>query len=263
MLYLGKGIQKYAIEKFKEEGEVKKIIKSPHAGTWIVGTILTTIYMFVQWAALLFAPINLIAPLEGIGLVTLMIFSFYILKEEITNIEIVGIAAIITGTVLITLFNTNTGLLIAANFNQNLSVTFILSILVIVAILVITCHFSGYKAAGLLIGGAAGSCMAIQTFTKRITAIPDIYWLTELGYIALVLIFGLLTLLITQYAFAKAKANQVVPVFTSLSMILATIMGIFALSERIEMMQILGIAIIVAGVILLTAFRKEDESAKQ
>ena len=42
MLYLGKGIQKYAIEGFK----IDKSIKSKHSGTWIFGTVLITTYFF-------------------------------------------------------------------------------------------------------------------------------------------------------------------------------------------------------------------------
>jgi len=59
LLYLGKGIQKYAIEGLK----IDKSIKFKHSGIWIFGTVLTTTYFFVQWAALFFAPINIIAPL--------------------------------------------------------------------------------------------------------------------------------------------------------------------------------------------------------
>lgn len=73
-VYVGKGIQKYAIEGLK----VDKTVKSKHSGIWIVGTILTSSYFFLQWIALLFAPINIIAPLEGIGLITLLFFSYYV-----------------------------------------------------------------------------------------------------------------------------------------------------------------------------------------
>ncbi|MCD6570284.1 MAG: hypothetical protein J7L53_06235, partial [Deltaproteobacteria bacterium] len=53
-LYTGKGIQKYAIEGFKADRTIK--IKSKHSGIWIFGTILTALFMFIQWAALNYAP---------------------------------------------------------------------------------------------------------------------------------------------------------------------------------------------------------------
>lgn len=43
-LYIGKGIQKYAIEGIKEENSVK----NKNSGIWVIGTILTGLYMFIQ-----------------------------------------------------------------------------------------------------------------------------------------------------------------------------------------------------------------------
>ena len=71
--YLGKGIQKFAIEGYKHRG--KYAGKGKNTGIWIFGTLLTAIYMFIQWIALIFAPINLIAPIEGLGLIVLVFFS--------------------------------------------------------------------------------------------------------------------------------------------------------------------------------------------
>lgn len=76
MEYIGKGLQKYSIKGFKE----KKSIKTKHSGIFIVGSILTALYVFIQWAALLYAPINIIAPLEGLGLVILILFSYWVLN---------------------------------------------------------------------------------------------------------------------------------------------------------------------------------------
>ena len=99
ILYIGKGIQKYAIEGLK----IEKKVKSKHSGIWIIGTILTSSFVFVQWIPLsiFHTPMNLIAPLEGIGLTTLLLYSIFFLKEKITKLELVGIFLIVLGTVLI------------------------------------------------------------------------------------------------------------------------------------------------------------------
>ena len=249
-LDLGKGIQKYAIEGLKED----KTVKSKHSGIWIFGTILTSIYMFIQWAALFFAPINLIAPLEGIGLIVLLIFSYYVLKEKITNIEIVGVVLIIAGTVVITLFNPNTGEINAADFNLNMFLLFSLPILGIEIVAIFISKFKDYKFAGLIIGITAGTLMAFQTFTKRVTAIPENF----LIFTGIMFAVAVSTLVVTQFAFAKANANVVVPCFTSASIVLATLSGAIALNELIEPIQIIGIILIVLGVICLTAFKKEE-----
>ncbi|MFX0022065.1 MAG: EamA family transporter [Candidatus Hermodarchaeota archaeon] len=250
--YLGKGIQKFSIEGWKTD----KSVKSKHTGYFIIGTILTSTYVFIQWVALIFAPVNLIAPLESLGLIVLIIFSYFILKEEISKKQIVGIILILIGTIFMTLFNLNTGDIQYADFNQFsfLIFTIILVLAEVVAILV--SKFNSYKAAGLIIGTSAGTFMALQTVTKRITAIPD----PMLALIFTFLSFGvtIMTFLLTQFAFAKANANIVVPCFTSASIIIAILIGVIALSEEIILIQILGIIIIFIGVILLTGFRKNE-----
>ncbi|MBD3229744.1 MAG: hypothetical protein GF329_16300 [Candidatus Lokiarchaeota archaeon] len=248
ILYIGKGIQKYAIEGLK----VDKSIKS--SGIWIFGTILTAIYMFIQWAALLFAPINIIAPIEGIGLIVLLIFSYYILKEDISRFELIGVGGVIAGVVLITLFNYNPSEISFTDFNFPLFIIFSISILGVEGVLIIISKLNKYKAAGLIIGTCAGSFMAFQTAAKRVTAIPDPT--ISIIFTVITLVTAVATLGITQFAFTKADANVVVPCFTSASIILATIVGFFTLNEAINLVQIAGFVLVIIGVILLTGFKE-------
>ena len=90
--YLGKGIQKFAIEGFKDQ----KTNKTKHSGIWIIGTILTSSFVFIQWIPLTFfqTPMNLIAPLEGIGLISLIMFSYFVLKESLKMFDFFGIILI-------------------------------------------------------------------------------------------------------------------------------------------------------------------------
>ena len=249
-LYIGKGIQKYAIEGIKEENS----IKNKNSGIWAIGTILTGLYMFIQWVALFFAPINIIAPLEGIGLTFLLLFSHYILKEQITQIEIGGIFFIIGGTVLVTMFNINGGSLSMSHFNLFFFFWFSITILVIEAILILISKLNSYKLAGIIIGLTAGTTNALQTVSKRITTISEM----TLYFTIATFIFAPLTLLITQYAFTKAKANQVVPYFMSASIVLASLIGVLTLSGRINWIQVIGIVLIVIGIILISVFQKEN-----
>lgn len=259
LLYLGKGIQKYAIEGFK--GEKQFEIKSKHSGIWIFGTILTSSNVFIQWAALLFAPINVIAPLEGLGLIILIIFSYYVLKEKIVKVQLIGIALIITGTILIPLFNPNTGSITIIDFDIPLFIILSLIILSSEVILILVSKSNQFKAAGLILGITAGTFMAFQTTSKRITAIPESTII--LIFTIITFIYSILTLVMSQYAFTKAKANIVVPCFTSASIIIAILLGFVSLNEQLEFVQIIGIALIVAGVILLTRFIPNSTETNQ
>ncbi len=259
--YLGKGIQKYSIEGWK----VDRSVKSKHTGYFIFGTILTSLYVFIQWVALIFAPVNLIAPLESLGLVVLILFSYFVLKEKISKIQIVGIIFILIGTVFVTAFSLNAGDIQYEDFNQVILFIFTLTVIIVEIAGIIVSKYKNYKAAGLIIGITAGTFMALQTVTKRITAIPD----PGLALIFTFLSFGVttLTFIFTQFAFAKANANIVVPCFTSASITIAILIGVIALSEEIILIQVLGIVIIIIGVILLTPFRNikiiDEESKRQ
>jgi len=255
ILYLGKGIQKYAVEGFKDQGKVN--VKDKNTGIWIIGTILTSIYMFIQWAALFLAPINLIAPIEAIGLIVLVIFSFYILKEDISKLQIIGIGLIIIGTILITLFNVNSSEVEFNDFQIELFLIFSLTIIFIEFIAILISKLNNSKITGLILGIIAGTFMAFQTVTKRITAIPNS--ILSLTFTFITFLFAILTLIMTQYAFTKAKANVVVPCFTSASIILAVLISYITLNEIIVVSQIVGFVIIVFGIIFLTAFTSETK----
>ncbi len=250
--YIGKGIQKYSIEGWKED----KSVKSKHTGYFIFGTILTSTYVFIQWAALIFASVNLIAPLESLGLIILVIFSYFVLKEEISKVKISGIILILIGTVFITAFNLNAPNIQYADFNQVSFLIFTITVVIVEIMAILVSKFNNYKYAGLVIGITAGTFMALQTVTKRITAIPDPMIALTFTFIS----FGVtaLTFLFTQFAFVKSKANIVVPCFTSASIIIAILIGVMALSEEIILIQIFGIVIMIIGVVLLTAFSKKE-----
>lgn len=248
-LYIGKGIQKFAIEGIKE----KQSIKNKHSGVWIFGTVLTALPVFVQWAALVFAPVNLIAPLEGFGLLMLLIFSFFVLKEKINHIQAVGALCIIMGTVFVTLFAARTVVQPVAEFS-------IVPLIIIAGVLftgegaaILLSKKRDYRFGGPIIGFAAGTMMAFQTFTKRLSLLTDIRLLVT----AAVFLFAVLTLVVTQFGFVKAKANEVVLAFTSASILVASLLGSVVLGESPAGIQYGGMAAIIIGVFLLMLFKRE------
>ena len=126
-------------------------------------------------------------------------------------------------------------------------------------ILILISKLNDYKLAGIIIGLTAGTTNALQTVSKRITTIPEM----TLYFTIATFIFAPLTLLITQFAFTKAKASQVVPYFMSVSIILASLIGVLALSGKINWIQVIGIVLIVIGVIIISVFQKENENLKE
>lgn len=248
-LYVGKGIQKLAIEGIK----AKRSLRSKYSGVWIAGTVLTALPVFIQWAALIYAPVHIIAPLEGIGLIILLSFSFCILKEKIVSLEIVSVLLIAAGVGAIAYFHRETDKIAIEDISLLLLFVCMLPLLGLEAMATLLSRKFDYRFGGLIIGFSAGTCMAFQTLAKRISLIPEFRFLA----VCLTLIFAILTLVLTQFGFAKAQANRVVPAFTSGSILVATILGAVVLNEEIVPLQIIGLVILIAGILGLSAFKKD------
>ncbi|MBD3254478.1 MAG: hypothetical protein GF383_05265 [Candidatus Lokiarchaeota archaeon] len=256
-LYLGKGIEKYAIEGFKGDSKenAKKVnLRSKHSGIWAIGFGLTFVYFLFQWIALFFAPIHLIAPLEGLGLVFLLFFSYFILKESIEKIEILGLGLIIIGTILVAFFNPNIGNVEIIAFKLDVFIITSISILLIEFIFIMISRSYDYRGAGIIIGLTAGTFLALSTVAKRITAIQNLT--LTISFSILTMLFSLLAMVCSQIAYAKSDANKVVPCFTSTSIFFSILIGFLALNEIINLIQVIGIFFIIFGIILLTAFKK-------
>jgi len=251
-LYLGKGIQKLGINRIQEVKPVRK----KASGIWLIGTVLTVIPMFIQWVALIFAPVNVIAPLEGLGLIVLVLFSYFALKEKITTMEIAGIACVVIGTFLTAFFSRPQQGLSISQFNLKNFIFILVALLLVEAVAITVSAKKGYRYGGFLLGFTAGTMMAFQSISKRISVIGEV----RITGIVLTLVFALLTLVITQIGFAKAKANQVVSSFTSASILVASIASIFILSESMISLQYLGIGIILLGVLFLTVLNLKDKN---
>jgi uncharacterized membrane protein len=251
-LYLGKGIQKYAIEGYTKEGATHGE-KGKNTGIWIVGTILTGSFMFIHLFALKFAPISVIAPLEGLGLIILCIFSYFVLKEPIDRTKSLGITLIVVGLVITAIFIPDPEA-IPSSFDGILFLIFLIVIMTFFTLLGFYSKYNKYKAAGVIFGSFAGAFMCFQTLTKRIT------WIEGYGWVVFIMFgFAVATLIMTNFGFLKAEAVEVVPAFTAMSIMMPTLIAIFIFNEPVVVLQWVGIVIIVIGVVFLTAFSPAED----
>jgi multidrug transporter EmrE-like cation transporter len=213
--------------------------------------------MFLQWIPLsppFSIEPNKIAPLEGFGLIVLLVFSYFVLKEKINKIEIVGACLIIIGIILINIAFTETSTpeLEDINFTSFWISLIIIFFTEITAILVLLLIIKNQRWSGILIALFAGTCMAWQTISKTLSGVDGI----RLIFTFVVFFFAIATLALTQWAFTKIQANLVVPLFTSTSILLTAVLGYFILDKTLVVVQIVGIGIIIVGVVLISAFEK-------
>lgn len=294
MLNIGMGLQK------KAAAELPKIDKTSvgrnfrnffTSKTWIIGFALVQIQWIPLTFALDLAPISIVTPLMSVGMVALVLFSYFYLKEKISIIEIIGIIAIIIGIVILGITNPNTEVIL--NLNQIcacivnwegivfLSIIFTLSIgLLLLSIL------RKYKNADILFGISAGITDALGAiFLKAVMGGADfndpsvlkasaIRWEWWFFMIIMIIFNGTATIYL-QVAYQRGKAVIVAPIFAVFAMLTPVLAGVIIFNDWailiIEgtlwklILKIISLIVIVAGAIILSlhSARREQKEIEE
>ena len=232
---------------------------------WTGATVGTLIGVFVVLAALSMGAVSLVGAMAGSGLVTLAIFSHFVMGESIGWRDIGAIATIVAGSVLIGLF--------AAEQTESVPRWIWLHGFVVV---LIVAYAIGWLAggrgerAGIILGGfggaLAGASMLYQnaaTITADVGALVSFPLRESLAparlaglinpYLFLWFALSMGAFFVLQIAYGRGKAIHVIPAFNVNFIAVPVIGGVIGFTESVRAMQWVGIAVIVAGTILLTA----------
>jgi multidrug transporter EmrE-like cation transporter len=257
------------IEETSGSDNVKNFAKNK---LWLLGFILATLSWYVYLPALAFADISLLSPLMGVGLIILVFFSYFYLKEKITIKEIVGMIFIIIGIIILGVTaKTNSGTYTLPEVNvifggsNNLIYTII--ILGLIFFMIIFPKMRKYKGADICFGLAAGMMMGIGSLYSKafVAGFSDIIGMLMSWpwYIYIVmLIFGnIYGTVIQQMGFQHGKAIIVAPLVTILSLLISTFGGLVVfqewagLDQNALILKIISLVAIVVGVAILSFLR--------
>lgn len=246
--------------------------------TWIIGFLMVQI----QWAfltlALDFAPISIITPLMSVGMVALVIFSYFYLKEPISKVEIMGIIAIIIGIVILGITNPQEETLVTFDntcvlFGRVEAIVF-LSIIFVTSIgLIIACVFRQYKNADILFGISAGITDALGAILlKAYMAGADFrnwgiinesvgkweWWM----FFTFMIIFNGTATIYLQVAYQRGRAVIVAPIFAVFAMIMPVFAGVIIFDDWNALilegtswkiyLKIVALVIIIVGAVILS-----------
>jgi uncharacterized membrane protein len=256
LLDIGLGVQKYALtpSRFNKIAIGKKR-KSTRSAVWVVGLGMTGGSVVLSYMAIDVSGPSMFASLVGIGLVALAVFSLFALGEKVKRIMLAGMLLIGLGTVLFGYFIK----VQAITFDVTGLIAFVAATSCFCIVIASISFKRGYWHAGTIFGVVAGSLAGIGiTFQKGTTeasglsyqllASPFFYaWAGATG----------ISFLVTQFALTKGTAISVVPSYNSTQVVLPQIGAIVVFSENIELIQWLGLALIVVGIMLLTGFKAE------
>jgi len=250
MLNIGMGLQKKGaamLPKIEQQSVWKNLRNFFTNKTWLIGFALVQI----QWAFLSIAldltKVSIITPLMSIGMVTLVIFSYFYLKEPISKIEIGGILAIITGIVVLGATNNGDDTpynldFIFERMGSLGAIIFLTIAFVISIIFILASSLRKFKNADVLFSFAAGITDALgaiflraymagaQIGDRSVIAASAKLWGWWVIFVFMVTLNATATIYL-QVAYQRGKAVIVAPIFAVLAMITPVFGGIIIFNE--------------------------------
>jgi len=260
-LNVGKGIQKWKVRIWGQKKAMFNRENRRDLLIWCGGLALTaSATVFYPLALKYTDKTSIVSSLNGVGMIGLVLFAWLVLHERIGLQELLGAGCVILGTAVVGYFNRplekGQGAFALANFLISFAAIFgLFGSLALFAWK--TNRFYGF-AVGSLPGILIGSAMILADMGLVKTG-NSILGLATNPLAAFALICGIMATVFTQLAFWRAKAMVVIPTTNSFIIITPVVIEYFTFGTMLAPVQYLGIAVIVAGVVMLTATEKSDK----
>jgi len=271
VLHLAKGMERHGIEIFSRKKSFKEKGKKPLI--YIIGFALNNTVFIWQILGTSFAPAAVFSSVFGLGLVLLMLYSHYILHEEITAPELLGAILIVAGTSMVGFFYLIEPSVLEPHIFY---VNFFILIIVIIILFSILIGFSWKKriAVAFIFGAVAGTLGGTDNVLKRIgltsnnffEAIAGIFYLELDSFIFLFsFLAGFFAMILTQIGFAKgADASRLVPMYNSLYIVAPVLFELIIVEgASISIGIIISIILVIAGVFLMNIFKKTEDNTQK
>ncbi|MBN1328947.1 MAG: hypothetical protein JXA54_05695 [Candidatus Heimdallarchaeota archaeon] len=270
--FIGMTIQKKAATKIpkisKETGFLKSIKNMLFNKAWIFGLVLNSSSTFFAAGAFALASISIIQPLYGFGLIVLVIFIHFYLKERITHLDILGVIFGVAGIVVIGIAATPTETLdYALMRNMFISINSMIFFGVISAIALIAYLVSEKtKRTTSLIFLVISSAIWTSTqniFNKAVaTSIGDLGIIGALfgeaalyswSFILMFLFVSTIGIIMLNIAYQNGHGVIILPIWTAIQVIVPVLSGIIIFDEwnPANGLTITDIIITIAGIVIM------------
>lgn len=262
LLNVGKGVQKMKVHVLKKGRGAFRSENRRDLGIWLLGMLMTGgASGLFSYALKLTDKAGLVSATGGLGIVGLVLFATFVLEERFGVREGFGTAAVVVGTALLGYFDQP----------STPPADYPLARLVLVdsgliAVMALLCWWSWKtnRLHSLIFGATAGLLIAVAIVLADLALLQaGNSFLGQLAnpfpYIALAIGGG--ALVTTQLAFFRGRAMVVVPTINSSMIAGPPLIEYFVLGTRLAAMQLVGLGIIVAGVVVLTTGTERAQPA--
>ncbi|OLS21548.1 MAG: hypothetical protein HeimC3_35320 [Candidatus Heimdallarchaeota archaeon LC_3] len=259
-LQVGYTIQKLGVHTlFESNGQPRK--QDKNFWYWVIGTLITFLASILVFFSLSEGEISVIQPLTGIGPIVLALIVTYYLKESLKLVEWAAIFISSTGVVLLSIVSAGESSKSYISENVDEIIIFIVTalIILIVSVLAIILIRAEIIKVGVVEGLAAGTIGGMPSIYAKL-AIPRVLIFDFFHWsIIMLLVAQAITFYLLQRGFHVSKAAVVASLFTATSILLPVGLAQIFFDESISMLQILSMALIISGAILMSKKQEEIE----
>jgi drug/metabolite transporter (DMT)-like permease len=247
---------------------VKAVLRAP---TWLLGWGMATFAIVLNMVALGLADISVIQPLNGFGLVVLVLASRALLGERLGALAGIGVGLVMAGVAAVgftlpesQVFTDAPALL--GVYVQPMAVGSLVGFALLAALSWLAASRIP-RFAGILFAFAAAVCSVVGlSFSKGwfgLLALTGFGAVLGAGWpwllLALLLTFSISAMALQQLSFQRGRAVVVTPVFASASVVLPLLVGRLVFGEQLPLASLPGPLLIVVGVVLI-GLRGQDDA---
>jgi drug/metabolite transporter (DMT)-like permease len=235
---------------------------------WMTAFLISVISEGCFLAAAANAPISLVQPILGTGLIVLAGFSVFYLKEKLSAGEWIGVITLIVGLALLggSAERGEVRGLEAISWGRLVGLTVVLLGFVAAARL-IELRRPGRFSIELLLGAAGGVMMGIGALFTRVMMLEFKSGNVVFGMLLISVAMGsmLIGLITQQGGFQRGRAMTVTSILAVLNKVTAIFGGMFALGEVLpedafkQGLRVTGLVALLAGTVLLARFNKQEK----
>ena len=226
---------------------------------WTLATIGTSVSFFIILAAISLGSISLVGAMGGTGLVSLAVFSHFVMKEHLDAREVVALAVIVAGAGLVGAF---AGRGDAVGDDGSARIPLLWGILAGGSALYVIGWVSTreMRYAGAVVGGFSGFLGAYsQLFQEHGTTATSISlgigpFFSSLIANPITLVWvalSVVSMLVLQFAYRHGRAIEIIPSFTGNYIVMPVIGGVLIFGQSLLPIQWVGVAMIVIGSVVL------------